>query len=162
MVELAACEGWVRTFNHRLNAKFIQVMKANHGGKKKQQLYSFFYSKCLLTSQTRAIYLHEKFYVSVLAHVLLIKEAENENILFQQNSFPLHFYSYNLINMKSYMLYSTWPNKRESVEGWIITVYDLFQECKDGSKTEIAMWLMLMDQRTKITCFSLIHAENNI
>ena len=38
--------------------------------------------------------------------------------------------------MKSCMLYSTLANKRENIEGWIIIVYDLLQECEEGSKIE--------------------------
>lgn len=75
-------DGWghssvVQSLSSLLNQKNTE--------QKKQQLYSFFYSKYLLNSQTGAIYLPENFYVIVLARVLLIKEAENENILFQQN-----------------------------------------------------------------------------
>lgn len=52
---------------------------------KKDNKYIRFSLQIFTEFTNKRICLPEKFYVSILAHVLLTKEAENENILFQQN-----------------------------------------------------------------------------
>lgn len=78
--ENTTCEEWLRTSISRDHFQNLSRLLNQKPGEKNQQFYLFLYSKYLLRSQTRAIYLPEKFYVFALAHVLLIREAENENI----------------------------------------------------------------------------------
>lgn len=92
-MEIAACEGWVKTFISIDQFQSLSTLLNKQTKMGKSNSCIFLYFKYLSRSQTGAIYLPEKFYVSALAHVLLIKKARawEQMIFFSKTKFSCSF-----------------------------------------------------------------------